>query len=40
MTNLDFNSISPSAKSLILMKGYTNIAFARQTNIIFLLSLL
>lgn len=30
MSVRDFNSISPSAKSLILMKGYTNIPFARQ----------
>jgi O-methyltransferase involved in polyketide biosynthesis len=32
--NLDtsnFNSISPSAKSLLLLKGHTNIPFARQT---------
>src|SRR5271157_640241 len=27
----NFNSISPSAKSLLLMKGHTNIPFARQT---------
>jgi len=27
----DYSSISPSAKSLLLMKGYTNIPFARQT---------
>lgn len=27
----NFNSVSPSAKSLLLMKGYTNIPFARQT---------
>jgi O-methyltransferase involved in polyketide biosynthesis len=27
----NFDSISPSAKSLLLMKGYTNIPFARQT---------
>jgi len=27
----DFNTISPSAKSLLLMKGYTNIPYARQT---------
>lgn len=26
----NFNTISPSAKSLLLMKGYTNIPFARQ----------
>jgi O-methyltransferase involved in polyketide biosynthesis len=29
--NRDFSTISPSAKSLLLMKGYTNIPFARQT---------
>ena len=28
--NRDFNTISPSAKSLLLMKGHTNIPFARQ----------
>lgn len=27
----DFSTISPSAKSLLLMKGYTNIPFARET---------
>lgn len=27
----DFSSISPSAKSLLMMKGYTNIPYARQT---------
>jgi len=27
----DFNTISPSAKSLLLMKGYTNIPYALQT---------
>jgi O-methyltransferase involved in polyketide biosynthesis len=27
----NFNSISPSAKSLLLLKGHTNIPFARQT---------
>jgi O-methyltransferase involved in polyketide biosynthesis len=27
----DFNTISPSAKSLLLMKGHTNIPFAKQT---------
>jgi O-methyltransferase involved in polyketide biosynthesis len=27
----DYNSISPSAKSLLLMKGHTNIPYARQT---------
>jgi O-methyltransferase involved in polyketide biosynthesis len=27
----DFSSVSPSAKSLLLMKGYTNIPYARQT---------
>ena len=31
ITNRNFNTISPSAKSLSLMKGYTNIPFARQT---------
>jgi hypothetical protein len=31
ITNRNFNTISPSAKSLLLMKGYTNIPFARQT---------
>lgn len=30
-TNRNFNTISPSAKALLLMKGYTNIPFARQT---------
>jgi O-methyltransferase involved in polyketide biosynthesis len=29
--NRDFSSISPSAKSLLLLKGYTGIPFARQT---------
>jgi O-methyltransferase involved in polyketide biosynthesis len=29
--NRNFNTISPSAKSLLLMKGHTNIPFARQT---------
>jgi hypothetical protein len=29
-TNRNFNTISPSAKSLLLMKGLTNIPFARQ----------
>ncbi len=29
--NRDFNTISPSAKSLLLMKGHTNIPFARET---------
>jgi O-methyltransferase involved in polyketide biosynthesis len=28
--NRDYSSISPSAKSLLLMKGYTNIPYARQ----------
>ncbi|MBS1656068.1 MAG: class I SAM-dependent methyltransferase, partial [Bacteroidetes bacterium] len=28
--NRDYSSISPSAKSLLLMKGYTHIPFARQ----------
>lgn len=31
LANRNFNTISPSAKSLLLMKGYTNIPFARQT---------
>ena len=31
VTNRNFNSISPSAKSLMLLKGHTNIPFARQT---------
>jgi O-methyltransferase involved in polyketide biosynthesis len=31
ITNRNFNSISPSAKSLMLLKGHTNIPFARQT---------
>ena len=30
-TSRNYNTISPSAKSLLLMKGYTNIPFARQT---------
>ena len=30
LNNRNFNTISPSAKSLLLMKGYTNIPFARQ----------
>jgi O-methyltransferase involved in polyketide biosynthesis len=30
-TMRDFSTISPSAKSLLLMKGYTNIPYARQT---------
>jgi O-methyltransferase involved in polyketide biosynthesis len=29
--NRNYNTISPSAKSLLLMKGHTNIPFARQT---------
>jgi hypothetical protein len=29
--NRDFNTISPSAKSLLLMKGHTNIPFVRET---------
>ena len=29
--NRDFSTISPSAKSLLLMKGHTNIPFARET---------
>jgi O-Methyltransferase involved in polyketide biosynthesis len=31
ITGRNYNTISPSAKSLLLMKGYTNIPFARQT---------
>jgi O-methyltransferase involved in polyketide biosynthesis len=31
LSKRNFNSISPSAKSLLLLKGYTNIPFARQT---------
>lgn len=31
VTYREFSSISPSAKSLLLMKGHTNIPFARQT---------
>lgn len=31
MTDRDFSTISPSAKSIILMRGYTDIPFARQT---------
>jgi hypothetical protein len=31
LTTHNFNTISPSAKSLLLMKGHTNIPFARQT---------
>jgi O-methyltransferase involved in polyketide biosynthesis len=31
ITNLNYNSISPSARSLLLLKGHTNIPFARQT---------
>ena len=31
LTARDFSTISPSAKSLLLMKGYTNIPYARQT---------
>lgn len=27
----DYSSISPSAKSLLLMKGYTNIPYAKET---------
>jgi len=30
-TNRNYNTISPSAKSLLLMKGHTNIPFARET---------
>jgi O-methyltransferase involved in polyketide biosynthesis len=29
--NRDYSSISPSAKSLLMMKGYTNIPYARET---------
>ncbi len=31
ISNRNFNSISPSAKSLLLLKGHTNIPYARQT---------
>jgi O-methyltransferase involved in polyketide biosynthesis len=31
MSTRNFNTISPSAKSLLLLKGHTNIPFARQT---------
>ncbi|NVO12160.1 MAG: class I SAM-dependent methyltransferase [Bacteroidales bacterium] len=31
LKNRNFNTISPSAKSLLLMKGHTDIPFARQT---------
>lgn len=31
MEQKDFSSVSPSAKSLLLMKGYTNIPYARET---------
>ena len=31
LNNRNFNTISPSAKSILLMKGHTNIPFARQT---------
>src|SRR4051812_34896058 len=31
LVNRNFNTISPSAKSLLLIKGYTNIPFAKQT---------
>jgi O-methyltransferase involved in polyketide biosynthesis len=31
MNNRNFNSISPSARTLLLMKGYTSIPFARKT---------
>jgi hypothetical protein len=27
----DFTSVSPSAKSLLMMKGYTNIPYAKET---------
>src|SRR5689334_17213414 len=27
----DYSSVSPSAKSLLLMKGYTNIPYAKET---------
>ena len=30
-TNRNYNTISPSAFSLIMLKGYTNIPFARRT---------
>jgi hypothetical protein len=30
INNRDFSSISPSAKWLLLLKGYTNIPFARE----------
>jgi hypothetical protein len=30
ITNRDYNTISPFAKMLLLMKGYTNIPFAKQ----------
>jgi hypothetical protein len=29
--NRDFSSVSPSAKWLLLMKGHTNIPYARET---------
>ena len=31
LNNRNYNTISPSAKSILLMKGHTNIPFARQT---------
>jgi len=31
LSNRNFNTISPSAKWILLMKGHTNIPFARQT---------
>jgi O-methyltransferase involved in polyketide biosynthesis len=31
MANRNFDTISPSAKAILLVKGYTNIPFARQT---------
>jgi hypothetical protein len=31
INNRDFSSISPSARWLLLAKGYTNIPFARET---------
>src|SRR5690606_9169317 len=31
MEQKDYSSISPSAKSLLMMKGYTNIPYAKET---------
>ncbi|GAA4451643.1 class I SAM-dependent methyltransferase [Rurimicrobium arvi] len=31
MSSKDYSSVSPSAKSLLMLKGYTNIPFARET---------